>query len=416
MALLCCAAWVWAAVRAGAEDAVVNVDELVREALSNNPSIIAAQQKYAALKEKVPQSGALDDPMLSFGVVSLPNDFDFKEEDMTMKEIAVSQKFPFPGKRGLSEEIASRQADAGAAEIDDVANRVTRDVKTAFYDLSHIHRAKDVAERNKGILEDLARLTQTRYSLGRAIQEDIVRIQVEISKMVDDLIMLEQKQRAVEAKLAYLLNRPRNSPVGLPAAVDYHAAALSIDALQEQAVRENPMLKALKQEIAASGKSVDLARKDYFPDFGLKFAYGQRDERLDMYSGMIEMNLPIFFQSKQDRKVAEAYADMRSAQARYDSAQNEVIYMVADLGSMVQRLERRIELYRTGILPQARLQIDTAMSAYMVDKADFMTLLDSRMRLYRYELDYHEALTDYEKSLASLEALVGDALPRKEGK
>jgi outer membrane protein, heavy metal efflux system len=156
-----------------------------------------------------------------------------------------------------------------------------------------------------------------------------------------------------------------------------------------------------------------LAKRDYFPDFNLKFAYGQRDDRLDMVTGMVEMNLPIYFKSKQERKVAEGFAGVRSAQARYDDALNELLYMTAESGSMAQRLERKIELYRTGIIPQARLQIDTAASAYMVNKADFMTLLDSRMRLYRFELDYHEALTDYEKSLAELEALVGRALPRE---
>jgi outer membrane protein TolC len=132
-----------------------------------------------------------------------------------------------------------------------------------------------------------------------------------------------------------------------------------------------------------------------------------------MYTGMIEMNLPIFFKSKQERKVAEGYADVRSAQAKYDGAQNEILYMIADMGSMVQRLERKIELYRTGIIPQSRMQIDTAMSAYRVNKADFMTLLDSRMRLYRFELDYHEALTEYEKSLATLEAAVGTTLSQE---
>jgi outer membrane protein TolC len=87
--------------------------------------------------------------------------------------------------------------------------------------------------------------------------------------------------------------------------------------------------------------------------------------------------------------------------------------MIADMGSMAQRLERKIELYRTGIIPQSRMQIDTAMSSYMVNKADFMTLLDSRMRLYRYELDYHDALTEYEKSLAGLEAAVGTPFSRE---
>jgi outer membrane protein TolC len=413
VSLLALAIFFAAAGNGAAEEPMLRVESLVQEALEKNPKILAARGRHAALKEKIPQSGALEDPMLGFGVVNLPNNFDFNDEDMTMKEISVSQKFPFPGKRGLSEEVAAKEADAGAADADEVANQIAKEVKTAFYDLSHVYRAIEVTQRNKSILEELAKITRTRYSLGQAIQEDVIRNQVEISKMMDDLIMLEQKKRALAAKLNYLLNRPRNSPVGRPADVDFNRVAFSIDNLQQQAVEDNPMLKALKQDISARGKNVELARRDYFPDFSLKFAYGQRDDRLDMYTGMVEMNLPIFFKSKQERKVAEAYADIRSAQAKYDGAQNEILYMIADMGSMTQRLERKIELYRTGIIPQARLQIDTAMSAYMVNKADFMTLLDSRMRLYRYELDYHDALTEYEKSLAALEAAVGTTFSRE---
>jgi outer membrane protein TolC len=413
-------AWVFAVVLSSAytggtsaQEPLLQVDRLVQEAIEANPKILAAREKHSALKEKISQAGALDDPMLSFGVVNLPNNFEFDEEDMTAKEIAISQKFPFPGKRGLNEEAAAREADAGAAEADDVANQVARDVKTAFYDLSHAYRAMEVTRRNKSIIEELVRITQTRYALGQGIQEDVIRNQVEISKMVDDLIMLDQQKRALAAKLNYLLNRPRNSPVEPPEDIRFRPAAISIEDLQQQALESNPMLRALKHEIAARSKNIELARRDYFPDVNLKFAYGQREERLDMYSGMIEINLPIFVKSKQERRVAEGYADVRSAQARYAGAQTEIFFMIADMGSMAQRLERKVELYRTGIIPQARLQIDTAMSAYMVNKADFMTLLDSHMRLYRYELDYHDALTAYEKSLAALEATVGATLPRE---
>jgi outer membrane protein TolC len=401
------------AAMVAAEEPVLRVESLVQEAIARSPKILAARERHSALKEKIPQAGALDDPMLGFGVVNLPNNFDFNEEDMTAKEVSVSQKFPFPGKRGLSEEAAAKEADTGAAEADDIANQVVKDVKITFYDLSHVYRAMEVTQRSKSLLEELAKITQTRYSLGQAIQEDVIRNQVEISKMVDDLIMLEQKKRALTARLNYLLNRPPNSPLGRPAETDFRPIAFSIEDLQQQAAADNPMLRGLKQDIAARGKSVDLARRDYFPDFSLKFAYGQRDDRLDMYTGMVEMNLPIFYKSKQERKVAEAYADVRSSQAKFDGAQNEIFYMIADMGSMAQRLERKIELYRTGIIPQSRLQIDTALSAYMVNKADFMTLLDSRMRLYRYELDYHEALTEYEKSLAALEAAVGTTFFRE---
>lgn len=398
------------------EDAVLRVEALVQEALEKNPRILAARERHAALKEIIPQAGALDDPMLGLGVVNLPNDFDFNEEDMTAKEISVSQKFPFPGKRGLSAQAAAREADAGAAAVEDVANQVMKDIKTAFFDLSHVHRALEVTQRNKRILEELAEITMTRYSLGQGTQGDAIRIQVEISRMLDDLLMLEQKKGSLAARLNFLLNRPPNSPLGRPAEVAFRRAQFSIEELQQQAAAENPTLRALKEEIAARGTDTELAKRDYFPDFNLKFAYGQREDRLDMYTGMVEMNLPIFFKSKQTRRVAEGYAGVRSAQARYGDALNEVLFMTAESGSMAQRLEQKIALYRTGIIPQSRLELDSALSAYMVNKADFTTLLDSRMRLYRYELDYHDALTEYEKSLAALEAAVGSTLPREVNK
>lgn len=396
-----------------AQEDVLMLEPVVAEAIESNPKILAARRRHAALKEKIPQAGALDDPMLGLGVISLPNNFNFNEEDMTMKEISVSQKFPFPGKLGLSEQVAAIEADAGASEIDEVANQVEREVKTAFYDLSHIYRAVEVTERNKAILEELSKIAQTRYALGQGTQEDIVGIQVEISKLLDDLIMLEQQKQSVAARLNYLLNRPPDTSVGRPEALDFRRAVFSVEEIQRQALEDNPMLRSLRQEIAAGRKTVDLAKQDYLPDFNLRFAYGQRDDRLDMYSGMVEMNLPIFVKSKQERKVAESYAQVDAAQARYESAQSEILYMIADMGSMAQRLERKLALYRTGIIPQSQLQIDAALSAYMVDKADFTALLDSRMRLYRYELDYHDALTEYEKSVAGIEAAIGAKLPRE---
>jgi outer membrane protein TolC len=132
-----------------------------------------------------------------------------------------------------------------------------------------------------------------------------------------------------------------------------------------------------------------------------------------MLTGMMEINIPIFYKSKQERKVAEAKADIQVAEAQFRAMKNEILFMITDMGSMIQRVERQLELYKTGIIPQASLQINSALSSYRVGKADFMTLLDSRMTLYRYELEYHQALTEYEKNIASLEAIVGRQLFQK---
>ncbi len=395
----------------------LKLDPLIEEALQNNPEILAALKKGEVFREKVPQSWALEDPMLGLGVVNLPTNFSFRDEDMTMKEISISQKFPFPGKRPLMREMAEKEADAVSVEIDDRANRVIKEVKTAYFDLSHVYRAKEVTQRNKQIFETLSKIAETRYATGEGIQQDVLKAHVEISRMADDLIMLDQKRVALEAKLNSLLNRDGDVSMGEPEDLIFKRFAFTLDELQKMALDSNPTLKAMKTMIEAKEKAHGLARLDYYPDFTFKFAYGQRDNspemnRRDMLSGMVEMNIPLFIESKQSHKVAETLADIQTLQAQYRAMKNEVFYMIASMASMLQRTERQLELYRTGIIPQAGMQIKSALSAYTVNKIDFMTLLDSQMTLYRYELEYHEALTEYEKNLSSLEATVGKRFQR----
>jgi outer membrane protein TolC len=400
----------------------LNADQLVDEAFQNNPEILAAKMKWEVFKEKVPQARALPDPMFGFGIINLPTNFSFRNEDMTMKEISISQMFPFYGKRRLMGEMAGKEAEAVFNEIQEKANRIIRDVKTAYYDLSHVYRTTEVTQRNKEILENFAKIAETKYSVGEGVQQDVLKAHVEVSKMVDDLIMLGQRKRALEAKLKALLNRPPEAQVGEPEEFTFRKLPIEIEAFQKTAEEINPTLKAMKKMIEAKEKAYALAKREYYPDFNFKFAYGQRDngpdmKRRDMLTGMMELNIPIYFKSKQDRKVAETKAEILATEAQYRAMKNEIFFMIADMGSMTQRVERQIDLYKTGIIPQANLQVNSALSAYRVNKVDFLTLLDSQMTLYKYELEYHQALTEYEKSVANLEAAIGKRFSqREEGK
>jgi cobalt-zinc-cadmium efflux system outer membrane protein len=397
---------------AQSEKKFVNVDQLVDEAVQNNPEVLAVKKRWEVFKEKIPQAYALDDPMFSFGIVNLPTNFSFKDEDMTMKEFSISQKFPFPGKRPLMKEMALKEAEAVSTEIQSKTHQIIKDVKTAYYDLSHVYRTTVVAQRNKKILEDFAKIAETRYTVGEGIQQDVFKAHVEVSKMVDDLIMLSQRKRALEAKLNTLLNRPPETPMGEPEEVIFRKFPFTLEELQKMALEMNPTLKGMKKMIEAKEKAHTLAKREYYPDFKFLFAYGQRDngpdmKRRDMLTGMMEVNIPIFYKSKQDRKVAETKAEILVIEAQYRAMKNEVLFMITDMASMVQRSERQLELYKTGIIPQTSLQINSAISAYRVNKADFMTLLDSQMTLYKYELEYHQALTEYEKNVANLGAVIG---------
>jgi len=420
--------------KAQPEKLLMNLDQLIEEAVQNNPEILAAKKRWEVFKEKVPQAFALEDPMLGFGITNLPTNFSFRKEDMTMKELSISQKIPFPGKRPLMREMAEKEAEAVFNEIQEKVNRIIKEVKTTYYELSYNYRSTEITQRNKEILENFVKIAETQYAVGMGIQQDVLKAHVEVSKMVDELIMLGQKKRALEAKLNALLNRAPETQVGKPEEMTLRKLPITLEELQKTALEINPTLKGMKKMIEAKEKAYALAKREYYPDFDVRFAYGQRDngpamnngsemnngpevKRRDMLTGMVMINIPIFYKSKQDRKVAETKADILNWEAQYRAMKNEIQFMITDMASMIQRVERQLELYKTGIIPQVNLQVHSAMSSYRVGKVDFMTLLDSQMTLYRYELEYHQALIEYEKNVASLEAIIGKQLFQKgEGK
>ena len=393
--------------------AELDVEQLVDEALRNNPEILAARAKAQAAREKVPQAGALEDPMLGVGVTNLPTNFSFEDDDMTQKEVSVTQKLPFPGKRGLAQAMTEKEAEAAEIEIAETRTRISRDVKTAYYELSHVYRAMEVTRRNQQTVEGLVRIAEARYALGTGMQQELIAAQLEISRMLDELLMLDQSRLATEARLEALLNREVTGSLGRPAAMRFNRVPLDARRLQQAAVESNTGLMRMRKMIEARRKGVESAERDAFPDFELRFSYGQRDDgpdgenRRDMVSGMVGVTIPIFYGSRQGPKIAEARSELHSTEARYTAMRNELAAMVAGMAAMVQRLERQVDLYESGILPQARLQVQSTLSAYAVNRTEFAGLLESHIRLHRYELDYHQALTDYGKNLAVLEAAVG---------
>jgi outer membrane protein TolC len=415
--LFCLAVFIPVASSGQTEKPLLNPDHLIQEAVENNPEILSARRKWESYKERVPQASALPDPMLGFGIVSLPTNFSFRDEDMTMKEVSVSQMFPFPGKRALMGDAANEEAQAVSKEVTEKVNSIIREVKNAYWGLSHVYRAMEVTRRNKGILESLARIVEARYAVGEGIQQDVLKAHVEVSRMVDELIMLEQQQTDLEARLCSLLNRSGECLIGEPAEPVFRKFTATLQELQSTALETSPALARMKNMIAAKEKDLQSAKREYYPDFTVRFAYGQRDDspemnRRDVLTGMVEVNLPIYYKSKQDRKVAGALAEIRALEAQYRGMKNEIFYMIASMASMLERAEKQLALYRTGIIPQADVQVHSALSAYTVNRVDFMSLLDSQMTLYRYELEYHGALTEYEKNLAGLEAAVGKRFSR----
>ena len=391
----------------------MTVSVVVEEALQNNPEIKAAHRRVEARAARVPQARSLDDPMLGLGVSNLPTDsFDFDREDMTMREFMVSQTVPFPGKLRLRAKVASREEEIAREDLHEVENRVVAEVKKAFYEIYFVDRAVEITERNRTLLGEFAKIAETKYGVGTGIQQDVILAQVEVSKILDDLIRLEQERRTSAARLNTLLDRPPDSPVGQASGVAQVPFTLDLAELEERALRNRPLLRALEREIARREAAHRLARLQYYPDFTLTFAYGQREGgglgRPDFVSAAATVNIPLYFRTKQDERVNETQAEIRRARRRYESQKNEMRFALGDFLARLRRDAQRLTLFSEAIIPQARQSLDSTISGYQVNKVDFLTLLNNQVTVFNFERDYYRVLADYQQALADLELAVGE--------
>ncbi len=399
-----------------AAEEILSLADLIDEAVAQNPEIVSFKMQAEALKAAVPQAGALDDPMITIGVDNLPvNDPSFDEFLPTSKVLGLSQKVPFPGKLALKEEVADRRAATAKAVYQDKITEIIRRVKVAYYDLFFINKSMQINERNLDLLKGLAGIAATKYSVGRGLQQDVLKAQVELSKILDELIVLRQKKETAKARINTLLNRLPQSPLPDPGEPAMTKFDLSLENLQEMALQSSFPLQAMQQVIESNEAALAFAKKQYYPDFNFALKYKQREEGRnfkgdDWVSASVTVNIPLYYKKKQDFGVVEAESNLARAHSRYVEVKNKILFELKDAYEEIKKGKELIRLYEKGFLPQARQSLDSAISGYQVDKVDFLTLVDNQLTLLRFDLAYYRTFTDYEKKLAELEAVVDKRL------
>jgi outer membrane protein TolC len=406
-----------AALPAAAQEAVdAHLEALLAEAAQNNPDLQALRREAEAARNRISPAGALDDPMLEAGVLNYPVESrSFKTEDMTMKMIGVAQRLPYPGKRGLRRDVAEKEALAAEANLQELANRVRRDVKVAYFELGFVDESLRLAERNRRVLEQYLEIAEARYGVGQGTQADVLKAQTQVSKMLEELIKLGRERPMLEAELNRAAGRGGAPGSVTPPPAQARAMSLALEELRAAARANRPQLAAQQRMVDRNVAAVALAQKDYYPDFDLRFSYGQRDnsvdmKREDMISFTVAINLPVWGQSKRDPRVAEAEAMRAQAVTMYQARLNELDAMLRQQVAAAEQALKSVRLYETGLLPQARLTADASLAAYRVGRVDFFSLLDSRMTVFNAEVGYAASLAGYNKALGEIEFLVGKPL------
>lgn len=401
-----------------AQAAALDLNQLVHEALANNPSLAVLEARIDAMHERVPQAGALMDPVLRFELSNVPlSDFDFDSTPMTGKQLMLSQRFPWWGKRAARQRMAEHEAKVVEATYDDRTLAVTNMVRQAYYSIAFVDRATRITVENQRLLANFVRIAQTKYAVGHGLQQDVLRAQVSQSGLKDRLILLRQRRGRLEAGLNAVLDRPPQSPVGTIPKVTQTPFDLSADTLRQMAMENRPAMRAIEQTRRRWEAAGVLADRQRRPDIDVIAGYRQRaDMPMDAVRGSdfvtlgFSINLPIYQDRKQDRQEAEARAQVRVAEAQLKALKQQIYSTIQQLYVDAHAHRDRAQLLRTAIIPQASQSLASSLAGYEVDKVDFLALLNAQVTLFDYEIDAFRHLTEFEKNLAELEAVVGRPL------
>jgi cobalt-zinc-cadmium efflux system outer membrane protein len=398
-------------------DNTLSLQQALDIALANNQGLAGTRSQAEALEAVPSQVGSLPDPMLSLNAVNLPTDtLDLDQEPMTQMQISLSQKFPFPGRRGLQREAAARDASAATRLIDEKRFQIAAKVRGTWWQLAYLNQAIEIVQQNQNLMRDFIEIAQTKYKVGKGLQQDVLLAQLELSKLLNRQLPLEGMRDSAEADLNALMDRPASQPLS-PAS---NTANLNLPGLPpesellEQALVERPLLEVEREKIAAARLRVDAAKKKAYPDFTVGAAYGFRDAvdptgRVlpDLVTLRLGFNLPIYSSSKQDKAIDQRNSNYRTSKHNFNEALRIIQSNVSRYHARYNSSRDQVSLYSEAIIPQAQQTVSAMLSGYQVNKVDFLNVLNAQLTLYNAQISYWEALSNAKQSLANLAAAAG---------
>ncbi|MDH5638501.1 MAG: TolC family protein [Nitrospinota bacterium] len=394
----------------------LTLEKAVRLAREANPGLAAKRAMADAAGETPSQAGSLPDPMLMMNAMNLPTDsFSTSKENMTQLQIGISQRIPFPGKLGLLKESATHIAHGMRNEQMDYEQELVRQVQVAWWNLLYLDRATEIVRNNQNLLRQLVLIAEMKYKLGSGLQQDVLLAQLELSKLLDKEIGLVSLREQMAASLNGMLNQSVASKVRLPKRVKVTLPRLKSGAtLRKEALRSRPLLAAREAQKEAAKARLELARKGYYPDFNLAATYGLReanpasgDPRSDLASVMLSISIPLYAGSKQSRHIVQRTHEQAAVERAYEETESNILASITRLMSEYRKAASQAELFKTGIIPQAKQTVESMQAGYQVNKVDFLNLVRAQITLYNYEIDYWKSVASANQALASLMRAVG---------
>ena len=388
---------------------------LLDYARSNNPELASMRHEADAAGERVAPAGALPDPRFRVELMDITRmgeqNATFSPSRVGSTKYTVTQELPWYGKRDLKREIAGFEAEGALGRARGSWAEIAARLKTAHAQLYLLHRNEQLTREILDLMVRLEKIAQARYAGGLAMQQDVIRAQVEQTGMRNDLIMLENEGNMLRSRINMLLARPAGAPLANPEALRPIPAPAKLDfAVLEDRVRgRNPRLFAEEAAIKSAEKKRELTYKERYPDFMLGVTPVQYQNSVKEWEVMLEFNIPLQ-QSSRRAMERESEAMLSAARARKEAAANEVLSELAENLSGIEAARRSEILATTSLLPQAELTFNAALAAYENGKVDFATLLEAQQQIRKARLNQVKAQAEAQVRLAEIEKILGEDL------
>jgi len=393
------------------ESKPLKLEDLIAEALQNNPQLRAARNQTAAARTKVNQVTSWEAPQAGVEFYQTPvRSFPNPLKDQMEVDYYIQQMFPFPGKLSAMGRTAENNANMMDQGYKALERKILRELKSAYYELYLVQRKIQINAENQDLMRRFVEIASKQYEVGMGKQQDILRAQTELSTLVNSGINLQREKQVAESMINTILSRPANAPLGYVPDIEGDVPRWTFEQLRSLALEARPELKAMSFNIEMNKADLSLSKREYYPDLMARVMYKDMAmTKNDFWSAMVGISIPLapWSSGRYTFKVQENELNVRKAEEEYANMRNMTLFEVQDALVRVQTSQNLVLLYKNTVIPQADQTLQATLAAYQTGKTEFLMLIDAYRMVLMSKLDYHMSVMSYMTNQAALEQAVG---------
>jgi len=399
------------ALKLSAADPPTPLSALLEEATRNSPDILAARRGWQAATQVPSQVSTPPDPQVTvqhFSVGS-PRPFaGYSNSDFAYIGFGISQDLPYPGKLKLRGEAAQRDAAVSREKLEAVRRTVIQHVKEAYFQIAYAQQTLEVLDRNSQLLEQIERIADARYRVGQGSQQDVLKSQLERTKLLREIAQYHELMDTQQALLRKLLNRPPDTPGVSTEQLVETPLRYTSDELLAKVRTENPEVTGQQEMVKKQSLQVEIARKDRYPDFNVQYMWQHTAQQFrDYYMLSFSARIPIYRRRKLNPEMNQAVEELNRSRREYESQVQTAYFDVRNQYIAAETASQVLKIYREGLIPQALATYQAGLASYQTGSLDFESLFSAFLDVLNFDGEYWKTLMEHETALGRIEQITG---------